>query len=448
MNNIFFDDKIKDADDDLKDLKELIKVDRDLKNKFKQAREKIQRWFNPFQPNRPCSLDIFTGREKEIRSIINALEKTDNGESEHVLIIGDRGIGKSSLAMFVENAATFVTDFELVKSKNINYFTVFNSLGTVKNLEELCIKLLENCYRELKKSQNRIYTQLIKTIKKIKGFTVGGYGLQFDFSEDPKTVSAIFDTLMMDFWDKVNKKYSSMLIIIDETDHISNDKNFSSFFKSLIETFNRNNYNNIMFLFTATPQGLSNLIIGHDAFPRLFKKFNINNLSRKESDELIIKALQKSIPRIEATNKFLELVYEYSDGLPCFIHEICYASFEFNNNQVLGIDDFRNGIIGTDTIKGAIKNIYDIHFRQRYTQEILSNTYREILHIISSFEETYVKSAEILKKFKGNKKTCNSYLIRMVDRGFLKKAEGKKGYYSIPEKMFKLWLRFSSINSK
>lgn len=448
MSNIFFDDKIEDTDDISKDLEELIKVDRGLKNKFEQAREKIPRWFNPFQPNRPCSIDIFTGREKEIRSIVNALEKTDNSESEHVLIIGDRGIGKSSLAMFVENAATFVTNFELVKNKNINYFTVFNSLGTVKNLEELCIKLLENCYRELKKSQNRIYAQLIKTIKKIKGFTVGGYGLQFDFNENPKIVSAIFDTLMMDFWDKVNKKYSSMLIIIDETDHISNDKDFSSFFKSLIETFDRNNCNNIMFLFTATPQGLSNLIIGHDAFPRLFKKFNIKNLSRKESDELIIKTLQKSIPKAEATNRFLELVYEYSDGLPCFIHEICYESFEVNNDRMLGVDDFRGGVIGNGIIQGAIKNIYDIHFRQRYTQEILSNTYREILHIISSFKETYVKSAEILKKFKGNKKTCNGCLNRMVGRGFLKKAEGKKGYYRIPEKMFKLWLRSSSINSK
>ena len=401
---------------------------------------------NPFVPDKPAALEVFVGREQERKQIINSLFRTYKNSSENILIKGERGIGKTSLALLTEYLSTFLS--EIIGDKEIKYFTVFVSLGQVKSVEDIAIKILESCYRKLKESQNKVYENIKGTLKNIKGFSIGGYGIQFDFKEDPKSIYYKFDSLLIDLWEKLKNKFTAMLIIIDETDVISNDKQFPSFFKSIIESLNHEKIGNIMFLLTATPMGISNFIKNHQAFLRLFRIIEISNLNRDESDSLIEKALEKGQPLVKADKGFLNVVFKYSDGYPCFIHEICYSAFEVNNDEILDRIDFINGIVGTSSVKGAIINIFDKHFRQRYTEDILSNSYRDILHILASFNENEIKSSEIQKKFKGNKNTCSTYLSRMVERGIIKKCEGKKGYYCIPESMFKLWLNLSKMKKE
>ena len=95
--------------------------------------------FNPFQPSEPCDRDIFSGRENELKTIINSLYKTYRQRPEHILINGTRGIGKTALANLVESMAIFLS--EEVNDQKIKYFVVFNSLGTSKNLDDICIKI-------------------------------------------------------------------------------------------------------------------------------------------------------------------------------------------------------------------------------------------------------------------------------------------------------------------
>lgn len=400
---------------------------------------------NPFSPNDPATKDSFVGRKNELDIISNALYRTYNGKPEHILIKGERGIGKTSLAIISENIAIYLS--EIARDENIKYFTVFNSLGATRNVEEVCIKILENCSNKIKESHNKVYTNVVEILKNIKGFTIGNFGIQFDFKEDARNVCTNFDNLIKDIWNNIKDKFSAMLIIVDETDNISNDINLASFFKSLIETLQRENFNKIMFLFTVTPSGLNNMLKGHEAFSRLFKSIEISNLTEDESNELIKNSLKRGQPILTASKDFLGYVFAFSNGVPCFIHEICYAAFEVCEKSTLTKSDFRNGVLGTKNVKGAKDSIYEKHFRQKYTHDILSNYYREILHIMS-LSIGPIKSSEIIKKFSGKKHTCQTYLSRLVDRGIIKREEGKLGYYNIPENMFKLWLRFSDVTKK
>ncbi len=61
--------------------------------------------FNPFQPGSPVNTGMFTGRLTELMALEKALFQTKNGNPQHVLISGERGIGKSSLLLYLNALA-------------------------------------------------------------------------------------------------------------------------------------------------------------------------------------------------------------------------------------------------------------------------------------------------------------------------------------------------------
>ena len=175
---------------------------------------------------------------------------------------------------------------------------------------------------------------------------------------------------------------------------------------------------------------------------------NIPNLSRKESDELVRKAVNRGVPPARPVDDFLWNIYHYSNGIPSFIHELGRAAFDVDTDRKLDWEDLRQGILGTPAVKGALASLEDKHFRQRYTQKILSNEYRKILHIVASFNEDVVPVSDILNKYDGDENKLRAYLSVMVKRGVVEKMEGQVGQYRLPDRMFKVFLRLRAGSKK
>ena len=60
---------------------------------------------NPFKPNSPAPVGMFAGRADELKLLEGGLNQTKHGEPANFLITGDRGIGKSSLLLFLDAIA-------------------------------------------------------------------------------------------------------------------------------------------------------------------------------------------------------------------------------------------------------------------------------------------------------------------------------------------------------
>src|SRR2546426_3648049 len=84
---------------------------------------------NPFNPTAPSSPEYFAGRLREIDFIVRALNQTRHGSQQNVMVTGERGIGKSSLALLAryiaqEPRTTWSTDCKFVtgdrKSTRLN----------------------------------------------------------------------------------------------------------------------------------------------------------------------------------------------------------------------------------------------------------------------------------------------------------------------------------------
>ncbi|RLC44334.1 MAG: hypothetical protein DRH70_08920, partial [Candidatus Coatesbacteria bacterium] len=53
---------------------------------------------SPFTPRYPVPNDLFVGREDIIRELLRYIRQAASGRQEHIFLVGERGIGKTSLA--------------------------------------------------------------------------------------------------------------------------------------------------------------------------------------------------------------------------------------------------------------------------------------------------------------------------------------------------------------
>jgi len=104
---------------------------------------------NPFKPNSPVPPGMFAGRLNEIELLENGLHQTKNGNSSNFLIIGERGIGKSSLLSLLKPTAS--GSIESTDYGKFN-FIVINTVISNKSTLTSFIKLIDrNLKRELGK---------------------------------------------------------------------------------------------------------------------------------------------------------------------------------------------------------------------------------------------------------------------------------------------------------
>ncbi|MBI4608487.1 MAG: AAA family ATPase [Candidatus Rokubacteria bacterium] len=396
---------------------------------------------NPFMPDSPVSPELFVGREREIEQIKKALYQAINERAEHLVLVGDRGIGKSSLATYAEDLA--LNADKVFEKPQTRFLTVFVSTGVCRNLDELCVAILDRLYRKVREASDPLSRAVSDLLSKVGGISVGFFGLRMDITPGSHVgiVAGKFGSVLEALWDKVRESYAALLIIIDETETLSRLDGAGSFLKSCLEQLSHDRYGGIMFIVTASPGALAEFTKDHASFPRGFTHVNIPYLNRKESDELVKKALSRGVPPAKPTEDFLLYIFHYSNGIPSFIHELGRAAFDVDTEGKLEWEDLRQGILGTPAVKGALDSLEDKHFRQRYTQKILSNEYRKILHIIAGFDEDVVAVGDILKKYDGNQNKLRTYVSIMAKRGVVEKVEGQVGKYRLPDRMFKVFLR-------
>jgi len=100
--------------------------------------------YNPFKPNSPVYQGMFAGRYDEILEIEKALFQTKNGNPVNIMIVGERGIGKSSLLM----VSRLLASEEINDIKN-NFLTVRIGLTGESSIMDLAYKIQLGIEREL-----------------------------------------------------------------------------------------------------------------------------------------------------------------------------------------------------------------------------------------------------------------------------------------------------------
>jgi Holliday junction resolvasome RuvABC ATP-dependent DNA helicase subunit len=117
---------------------------------------------NPFTPNSPIDPQHFAGRIDEVIKIQAALNQTRHGKTQHILLTGERGIGKTSLGLYARYIAQNPND---VLSTDFRYVTAYYTVEREQSLVDVCrgltTKLLQNVEQGLAKK----CTERLKKLK-------------------------------------------------------------------------------------------------------------------------------------------------------------------------------------------------------------------------------------------------------------------------------------------
>ena len=397
---------------------------------------------NPFVPDMPVPPSLFGGRAEEVRQIEHALDSAVAGSAQHLLVQGERWIGKTSTAQYAEAMAQMRQGS--ADAHKTTFYTSFCSLGSCSSLEDVCVTILDS----FKRVENSTKTRIFELFSGISGIQIGPVGVALDRSEgDSAFRTADFARILEETLRNASASYQAFLLVLDETEQAATIPRLGSLLKDTLERLNRVGTRNFTLLMTATREGVDALTNDHPSFPRLFRYVNLATLSADECKEVVQRALNAGVPQLEMTDLAAELLFQYSDGFPGLVQELGKSAFEVNQDDRLDENDLFRGIVGAARHKGALDTIFDKHFRQTLTIDLKSERYGTVLEAaveVSDSDNEFSYKDMVARLAPDVQSSVSPYVGNLVKRGVLERT-GHRGRYRFPTSMLPLWIRLNGV---
>tara|TARA_Y100000815_G_C13303935_1_gene485699 strand:+ start:82 stop:1425 length:1344 start_codon:yes stop_codon:yes gene_type:complete len=262
-------------------------------DKLENTKPGLSETENAFQPAREISdFESFAGRKHPVDMAYLGLLT----EGSSLAVVGNRGIGKSSLARQIqaigEGNNDLVDRLELGYGHKFDFLVVYLACGNnVSAVEDLLIRLMSShaCLApwiyEVEKSHRYVSSLAPQVSAKIFGLgaEVASKTSTEAYSEVasvPQDVFSVFDNVVKIIADE---KIASdgILFVVDEFDQIDNPSGFASMLKALAT-----NAPNVRFCIVGVAKDIQDLMREHESSDRLFAG-SIISLEPMSADELL-----------------------------------------------------------------------------------------------------------------------------------------------------------------
>lgn len=363
---------------------------------------------NAFFPAKEITdADRFSGRRKYVEDCYYALIS----EGTNIAIIGNRGIGKSSLARQVINIATGKNDIlhkvGFSVDEELDFLPIYFACGkSTLTHQELLEKLLTNkdCLQDWSYDIPKARKSLEKYQPK---FSVGITSFGGEKSNEKSSVTSQPDHDVETVFTNVGAAITEqkmakngVLFVIDEFDQIQDKTGFASFLKALAT-----NVPGVKFCIVGVAHDIQELMKDHASSDRLFAGGIINLPAMTDSElEEIIRGAEASIDEYirfdqNATRKLVSL----AQGHPYMIHLIGKYSLRMAYRN--GGNDISQSDINS-TLSGIAESGTDPVLEGRYKKAVASSNQREI--VLKALAEVQANEIEI--------QTAEAYK-KAIDRG-------------------------------
>jgi hypothetical protein len=387
---------------------------------------------NPFSPTAPIPPEYFGGRSQELMIILRALNQTGHDSQQNILITGERGIGKSSLAHWARHVAENPSVSEECDHK---FATAYYTLDDKDGIAELCHGTVEKLNRTIGQGlSERFFEKLRRWDCSIKlnfwlGSTEVGPSKHGRTESDHSRVRQDYVKLLEALDEELSEKgYNGILIIIDELNKIRASENVGAFFKKVAEDLISDGYRNIMFLIVGLPWIEEKIAADDLSCVRIFAHVSLGPMAPEESAEVIDKALDGTGVTIEEAAK--RNLIEYAGGYPYFLQQMCFDSFEEKDDEVISSADVFGGV-------AASLLQFDRTFFGRVLREAEGKNYQKLIEVLAdSAQPEGMRVIEIQKKSKV--KGAAQYLPKLLKDGVI--SSPKKGRYKLASKAFELYV--------
>jgi hypothetical protein len=378
---------------------------------------------NPFNPFGPTDPQQFAGRSAEIAALEGRLKSTIDGVPQHTAIMGERGIGKTSLLRKFE---------EIARSQSCIIARVDLYPG-IRDVDHLLVHLHE----ELRKSCVAFYGSLGKRFETVIDFlenysvtlpVIGG-GIE---RTRQMSLETSFRDRLLTIWSKVSGKAPAIVIMMDEAEKLAQIEGALEYLRN---TFSRLGEQHALYCIvicgkTGLFQTVTELF---SPLERFFQPLSLVPLTGAEVIEVLDKAT--ALGGISFDDRTKQEIALESEGQPYVVQVFGYCAHDEASRT-------RTRRISNDILQNAKPKIHAMLESQLFNRRAIEGVGRskhklKILRKLAQSRKDLFSFTEIMKLTGvGKKQGLGSYLTELVNAGCLRK-DPSNGSYSFFIKLFK-----------
>jgi len=385
---------------------------------------------SPFTPGNPVPVELFVGRTNQLEEILRNVKQARTGKQENIFLAGERGIGKSSFAKFVCNMAC-----------KERLLSVHVFLGQVTSLDEMVRRVFEEL---LKVSNTQSWYGKISGYFENKIQQIDLFGVAVSFhptAEDTRELVNNFPEALVNIAEKIKTEKKGLFIVLDDIDAISGTPEFANWYKSFVDKVATHfDYFPISIMLIGLPEFRDNLSRNQPSLMRVFRVVEIEKLQEKEVKDFFLRAFNKV--NIAVQESAMEIMIDYSGGLPTIMHEIGDAIFWIDEDGIVKDDDVWKGVIS------AAESIGKKYLDPLVYRAIRSEKYRSILRKLG-VTTSFKKNEIVAKLTKEEKAVFDNFLRTMRDRGVIMiDQEADRGTYKFVNDIYPVYIFMEGLEHK
>lgn len=386
---------------------------------------------NPFHPNHPVPVELFVGRKDEIERINRAAHQVSLGKPQSVFIMGEYGIGKTSLARIIK----------FLSEKQYGLLGFHILLGSGHTLEDMAVatvkEIVESDYK-IEKLSKRIQKLFTNYIDKITFF---GITLHLDkVKQEAQNITYSYLPFLKNIYKQVQDDYKGLVLILDEINGITKDSKFAHFLKKLNDenALSREPLP-LLLILCGTAERYREIVSNHQPVERIFNIAQINRLNHDEMSDFFNKAFTEANMIVD--KKAMKTLCYFSNGFPKLMHLIGESAYLITEDDLITEDVARESVIA------AAEEVGRKFIDQQVMKALQSKDYRNILNKISqsTTDWHYFTKSEIEKKLnKDEKKKLSNFLRRMKKLNVIVPGD-IRGEYKYCDQLTRIYLFLQSI---
>ena len=386
----------------------------------------------PFEPGRPVSPSNFKGRRNDCIKIIRYLSGViRNGLPEHFFITGKRGMGKTSFVQYVSSIA----------EDNFQMIPIHLNNNNGESVDELILELIKKLSDEFDKGYWRksVIGKYLRIINEIK---VSGLSISLETHNDLVVdIKNNFAKLLIEICQNFEDK--GIFFVIDDINGLSNNLEFTTWYKSLFESIHFNQYHiPAVFILISYPEEFDNFCLLNESFSRIFKLIEIDKLENDEIEEFFKFSFENLGYTFKDVNSLNTMIY-YSWGMPLIMQQIgesvlwnIQSNFEITEDiAIRGILD-ASIELGNKQIRSKLKKIRSEH-------------YENILIKLAKHGLMEFKKGDIFEFLDENeKKVFNAFLQRLKELNVIESiGRENSGEYAFVNRLYFAYFLIKTIDN-
>lgn len=392
---------------------------------------------SPFYPGQPVPVELFVGRATQIdRIMTRGVAQVAAGKPVSMFIQGEYGIGKSSIAGFIQ-----------FKAERAGLHCIYAPLGGAESLEDVGAKVLEATVQSGGTNQTRtekVRNWLAKYIgeQNLFGVTLHAEALRKDA---PSIANGMLSFLEEVYQRVRDTGVNGILLVLDEINGITSNPKFSHWIKGLVDT---NALARppvpLLLMLCGVEERRRDMIQHHQPVDRIFDVVEIDPMTVHEMKDFFSKAFESAGLRVE--ENALEKLVHYSAGFPKIMHLLGDSVYWLDQDGVIDMSDAMTGVVM------AADEVGKKYVDQQVYKALRSADYHSILKKIAKMgpDQMSFTKAEVSSGFglnEAEKRKFHNFLQKMKTLNVLRSGD-LRGEYVFNMRMVRLYIWLQSTAEK